>query len=190
MIVTVGGNIGCGKSTLLKALDKTHIVIQEPVDRWGSWLDLFYSDMKRYGFGFQMKILYEFLDPPIDKNIITERSPLDALYVFGKNMLNNDLLTFMEYNLFHDFVHKIGWSPNVFIYLRADPQVCFDRIRKRSRQAENGVTLEYIGQIHNMYEQFIDKLSQMGVTVYVVNANFETGEVQAAVNELLKSISF
>jgi deoxyadenosine/deoxycytidine kinase len=186
MIVTIGGNIGCGKSTLLNRLNPKYTVVPEPVNKWGSWLDLFYSDMKRYGLGFQMKVLYEFLCP--EDNTITERCPLDALYVFGKALVQSDILTHMEYNLFSDYVHKIGWTPNVYVYLRADPQVCFERIQKRSRNAENGVTLDYIIQIHNRYEKFIETLNDIGVSVYTVNANYDPDKVIEAVNTLLFSI--
>lgn len=186
MIVTIGGNIGCGKSTLLKNLPPKYKVVPEPVERWGSWLDLFYSDMKRHGLGFQMKVLYEFLNP--EDGTVTERCPLDALYVFGKTLVNSETITHMEYNLFSDFVNKIGWSPSIYVYLRADPQVCYDRIRKRARNAENGVTLEYIIQIHNRYEKFIETLNDLGVTVYTVNANYEPEKVTAAVTTLLYTV--
>jgi deoxyadenosine/deoxycytidine kinase len=186
MIVTVGGNIGCGKSTLLENLTEFYTVVPEPVAKWGSWLDLFYTDMKRYGFGFQMKVLLEFLHLP-PQNSITERSPLDALYVFGKALFMSDHMSYMEYNLFKDYVHTVGWKPDVYIYLRTDPVVCFERIQKRSRDAENGVTLEYITQIHNMYEKFIEIIQDLDVRVYVVNANFESKKVQNSVNTLLQT---
>lgn len=186
MIVTIGGNIGCGKSTLLKNLHPKYKVVPEPVEKWGSWLDLFYSDMKRYGLGFQMKVLYEFLNP--EDGTLTERCPLDALYVFGKSLVQSEIITHMEYNLFSDFVNTIGWAPNVYIYLRADPQLCFDRIKRRSRNAENGVSLEYIIQIHNQYDKFMDILRDIGVHVYTVNADYNQEHVTEAVETLLHTL--
>ena len=185
MIVTIGGNIGCGKSTLLETLQNTgKHVIPEAVDKWGSWLDLFYSDMKRFGFGFQMKVLFDFIDVP-PPGSITERSPLDALYIFAKTLFQTETLSHMEYNLFADYVHKIGWKPDYYIYLRADPGVCFERIHKRSRNAENGVTLEYIKTVHEMYEKFTETLKNIGITVFVVNANQSPECVLAAVERIL-----
>lgn len=188
MILTVGGNIGCGKSTLLETLKKNgKEVVPEAVEKWGSWLDLFYSDMKRFGFGFQMKVLFDFIDTP-PPGAITERSPLDALYIFAKTLFQSETLSHMEYNLFSDYVHKIGWKPDYYIYLRADPEVCFHRIHIRSRTAENGVTLEYIKNVHEMYEKFTQVLKDLGITVFTVDANQTPDRVQDAVDRILYSI--
>ena len=99
--------------------------------------------------------------------------------------LQTETLSHMEYNLFADYVHKIGWKPDYYIYLRADPGVCFERIHKRSRNAENGVTLEYIKTVHEMYEKFTETLKNIGITVFVVNANQSPECVLAAVERIL-----
>lgn len=188
MIITVGGNIGCGKSTLLETLrGKGKQVVPEAVEKWGSWLDLFYSDMKRFGFGFQMKVLFDFIDAP-PPGAITERSPLDALYIFAKTLFQSETLTHMEYNLFHDYVHKIGWKPDHYVYLRTDPEVCFERIHVRSRNAENGITFEYVKTVHETYEKFTQILKDLGIKVYTVDANQSPERVQEAVDRVLYSI--
>lgn len=186
MIVSVGGNIGCGKSTLLKNLSEN--VFLEPVEKWGSWLDMFYSNMQRYGFGFQMKVLLEFLGISLDR-VITERSPLDALYVFGANMLTNGFMTGSEYVLFKDYVNRIGWKPDVYVYLRADPAVCYERIQRRSRDAEKHVPFDYIVQIHNMYENFVEKMDP-SIQVFVVDANQHPDVVQAALQKILSDVNY
>ena len=188
MILTIGGNIGCGKSTLLETLRTNgNEIVPEAVEKWGSWLDLFYSDMKKFGFGFQMKVLFDFIDAP-PPGAITERSHLDALYIFAKTLFQTDILSHMEYNLFSDYVHKIGWKPDYYIYLRADPEVCFDRIHTRSRDAENGVTLEYIKLVHNMYEKFFHVLTDLGIKVFTVDANQTPDRVYNAVNMILYTV--
>ena len=62
MKIVFDGNIGCGKSSILKLLvDKSAIdlhVYNEPLNDWSKWLELFYSDMKKYSFGFQMRVLH------------------------------------------------------------------------------------------------------------------------------------
>ena len=60
-VITIGGNIGCGKTTVLSNLSKEWTVFKEPLEKWGSWLDLFYTNPQRYAFSFQMKILHDFL---------------------------------------------------------------------------------------------------------------------------------
>lgn len=174
-IITIGGNIGCGKSTLLTRLSKDYETYKEPIEKWGSWLDLFYTNPERYAFSFQMKILHDFLYFPSDseqKVVVTERSPLDSLYVFCKSLKDSKTLTHMEYNLFKDYVDTIGWKPNTFVYLKTTPYACLQRMRERARECETGVDFEYIKKINNAYENFVEMLRQdPTVTVYEIDAN-------------------
>eukprot|EP00485_Elphidium_margaritaceum_P019768 CAMPEP_0202725140 /NCGR_PEP_ID=MMETSP1385-20130828/179605_1 /ASSEMBLY_ACC=CAM_ASM_000861 /TAXON_ID=933848 /ORGANISM="Elphidium margaritaceum" /LENGTH=271 /DNA_ID=CAMNT_0049391061 /DNA_START=36 /DNA_END=851 /DNA_ORIENTATION=- len=58
-VICVEGNIGSGKSTLLENLKhKGFTVIPEPVSEiWGQYLPRLYSDLKRWGFCFQMEAM-------------------------------------------------------------------------------------------------------------------------------------
>ena len=97
-VTTISGNIGCGKTTiverLFKEFNEQFKFYKEPLDSWGSWLDLFYTNPNKYAFPFQMKVLIDFLyfDKTVDQvdNIITERCPLDSLYVFTKTLKNEN----------------------------------------------------------------------------------------------------
>ena len=52
----IDGNIGCGKTTQLKILENIGFNVRyEPIEDWP--LDLFYSDMERWGFLFQIVVL-------------------------------------------------------------------------------------------------------------------------------------
>ena len=37
------------------------------------------------------------------------------------------------------------------IYLRCDPQTCYDRIAQRKRPEESEITLEYLQMLHNRH---------------------------------------
>jgi deoxyadenosine/deoxycytidine kinase len=185
MKITIGGNIGSGKTTLIRTLDNTLNVKPEPIEKWGSWLDLFYSDMKRFCFPFQMKILYDFLDYG-NESFVSERSPLDSLYVFAKGLVRSDIMSYMEYNLLSDFVHRIGWVPDVYIYLRATPEMCFERIQQRSRGCEHGVSMDYIRTIHMEYEHLATEvLKDMNVVVHFIDASKSPDEVKTAVENII-----
>ena len=194
MIITIGGNIGCGKSTVLSKLkDKQLNVITEPIEKWGSWLDLFYSDKKRYSFQFQMKVLLEFLylEGITDEDLlITERSPQDTLNVFSKALVDSNDISFLEFNLFKEYVDKIGWIPDVYIYLKTNPKICKDRMDNRNRDCENGVTLEYLQQIHDKYEHFTSKVLMNKLSVvYTIDATKDADEVLAKVVEIIELFS-
>jgi deoxyadenosine/deoxycytidine kinase len=188
-VITIGGNIGCGKTTVLSNLSKEWTVFKEPLEKWGSWLDLFYTNPQRYAFSFQMKILHDFLyftpaQKRSDDLLITERSPLDSLYVFCKTLKDSKTITHMEYNLFKEYVDTIGWKPDTFVYLRTDPETCIQRMRERARECETGVDDKYIRQIHDAYENFVNVLqADPDITVHVIDANVSADQVYATIKQ-------
>ena len=192
MIITIGGNIGCGKSTLLSLLSSEYKTYKEPIDKWGSWLDLFYTNPERYAFSFQMKILHDFMYLPPSTTtdstvVVTERSPLDSLYVFCKSLKDSKTITHMEYNLFKEYVDTIGWKPDTFVYLRTTPEVCIQRMRERSRECETGVDFEYIRKIHDAYERFVDMLKQ-DITVLEIDASQCVDDVYRIVKQNIEAL--
>ena len=188
-VITIGGNIGCGKTTVLSNLSKEWTVFKEPLEKWGSWLDLFYTNPQRYAFSFQMKILHDFLyftpaQKRSDDLLITERSPLDSLYIFCKTLKDSKTITHMEYNLFKEYVDTIGWKPDTFVYLRTDPETCIQRMRERARECETGVDDKYIRQIHDAYENFVNVLqADPDITVHVIDANVSADQVYATIKQ-------
>jgi len=199
-IVTIGGNIGCGKSTLLRECvisiprAKSSVVFPEPIEKWGSWLDMFYSNPTKYGFQLQMKILVDFLyfDASHDDTIvITERSPLDSLHVFCKLMVDSKTITHMEYNLFKEYMDTISWQPNVYIYLKTTPEACFQRMKDRSRECETGVDFSYIKNLHMAYEKFIETIKeQPTIEVYEIDATQDKESVNQQTRVILEKYDF
>ena len=88
MKIVFDGNIGCGKSSILKLIQNNKPIemniYNEPLYDWSKWLELFYSDMNKYSFGFQMRVLKSHLDKKDILNGIFERSPLSCQKVFGE----------------------------------------------------------------------------------------------------------
>lgn len=193
-IISIGGNIGCGKTTILEKLRALapDVVFEEPIDKWGAWLEKFYENPTKSAFPFQMKVLLDFLyfdKTHADKVVVTERSPLDSLYVFGKTLCDANHISEMEYNLFEEYVQKIGWKPDVYIYLQADPDVCLDRIQTRARACEKDMDPSYIHKIHYAHEEMSMslKLKFNGTTVDIINANQNPEKVWEEVQTLLKT---
>lgn len=193
-IITIGGNIGCGKSTVIHKLEehvciKSNVYIEpEPIKEWGSWLGLFYNNPGKYGFGFQMKIIHSFfkyMQKHVNKTVITERSPSDSLHVFAKLMRDDSLLNDIEYDLFKDYVDDVSWKPNIYIYLRTDPEVCMRRITERLRDCESEVTLEYITKVHGYYEDIGRGIGLNENDIFVIDANQDKDVV---LNEVLHII--
>ncbi len=71
-------------------------------------------------------------------------------------------------------------KPDAFIYLRADPKICLERLRTRNRSEEVGVPLDYLRRIHDKHEDFLvhrkgiaGYLSSVPVLILACDEDFE-----------------
>ena len=169
----IEGNIGTGKTTMLEAVQKflPHLSVQfESVSDWQrqkngeSILELFYADTERWAYTMEITSLatripeYFLLQQNKEKTYIVERSIYSGLHCFAYNCYKSHFLKYVEWEIFKqwfDFAIKKCEAPQGFIYLQADPQVSFDRIKKRDRFEESTISLEYVAQIHDRHEEFL-----------------------------------
>jgi len=175
--LSVEGNISAGKTTFLQILkdsgmDKSLHVVPEPVEKWqnvgGSHVNLllqFYEDPQRFAYTFQN---YVFLTRMVQEREsysasmcrLLERSIFSDRMVFVRAVHNLKFLSDTElavYDSWFDPVLKTlpTLVPNGFIYLRANPDTCFRRMQKRSRNEESSVQLEYLQDLHQHHEDWL-----------------------------------
>jgi len=155
MKIVIDGNIGCGKSTLIKKISLDNNLsaklFNEPLEDWDEWLKLFYSDMSKYSFGFQMRVLKSHLDKKKINDGIFERSPLSCQKVFGQLLFEDKMMTHLEWNLTEEFNYDYGWIPDIVFYLKCDPEICLKRIQNRSRDGENSISIDYLKRLDSKY---------------------------------------
>lgn len=170
MKISVFGNIACGKSTLLKNLSKLgHEVFQEPVSDW-HFLPKYYESPSRWCFALQMEILQSFSKYDAGPSTITERSAFEAFKIFATHSyLEGDLIK-KEYDLIEYFSgqHRL---PDKFVYIKLSPEQCYQRLKKRSRDCEENVTLSYLTKLHELYEKTIGEMKENGMDVEVINGD-------------------
>ena len=205
-IITIEGNIGVGKSTftnIMKSAFNDSIVVSEPVDMWlntktndgENILGLFYKDIPRWAYTFQnlacvtrmMKI-----QDAINSNhniIFLDRSLGTDRYVFEKMLHDDGLLTDIEHNMYKlwcDFYNNyVNKQNNLnYIYLKCDPEVALERIKKRGREEEKNITLEYLIKLNKYHEDWLGNLDN--VLVIDCNKEFESDEKYQ--DEIIKKI--
>ncbi len=171
----VEGNIGVGKSTFLNLIQE-HCpdirAIQEPIQSWDqqthdgqSLLDEFYKDPKRWAYTIETLAMIRrskdhirYQEDP-NPNKIMERSVYSGHFCFAVNGYKHGYLNAVEWNIYNkwaDFLLKKRCKkPSGFIYLRANPEVCMSRVKKRSRNSETNLSLDYLKQIHEQHEDFL-----------------------------------
>ena len=169
------GNIGCGKSSILKLIQNNKPIemniYNEPLYDWSKWLELFYSDMDKHSFGFQMRVLKSHLDKKDILNGIFERSPLSCQKVFGELLFEDKKMNELEWNLTNEFNYDYGWNPDLVVYLKCDPDICYQRIKQRNRNNEQLIDIDYLQRIHQKYENlYTDCKSYKVITIDASNS--------------------
>lgn len=176
-IISIEGNIGVGKSTftnILKNIFVESIIVAEPVDLWlnictksgENILGLFYKNIPRWGYTFQnlayvtrmMKI--QDAIKTNKKTIFLDRSLGTDKNVFEKMLYDDNLISDIEnnmYNLWCDFYKNYvnDMSSWKYIYLRCSPNTSYERIKKRGREEEKNITLEYLEKLHKYHEEWL-----------------------------------
>lgn len=211
-ILIVEGNIGAGKSTFLNIVGSAFNaqLVYEPVNTWQNvegenLLERFYAETQRWAYAFQT---YAFVtrvsaqeqharvnDQPFQ---ILERSVYSDRYCFAKNCHELGFMEDIEWKLYQDW---FGWlveqytpTPQAFIYLRTDPEVCHERLMKRNRSEETGVSLDYLQRLHQKHEDWLihkKELSEtlQNVAVLTLDCNEEFEHNPARQSQFIESIA-
>lgn len=199
-LLSIEGNIGVGKSTFLKILHKVLpyvSVVSEPVDEWQdisghNLLDVFYKDGARWSCTFQLYALMtrvrKLQEHSLDHGALQfmERSWFSDRYCFAKNCLLLGMMTEMEWALYCGIWRwhaKNAPKPIGVIYLRAEPEVCYERMQSRARTEESIVPLDYLKMLHQRHEEWLveqryhdDELTNIPVLVLDASHNFRDDE--------------
>jgi deoxyadenosine/deoxycytidine kinase len=201
----IEGNIGCGKTTLIRQLKSRDDfeVIEEPVEVWKNIvnengeniLGLFYKESKKYAYIFQtivFKTRIMALEKPQTKQVrFSERSIWTDKNIFSKNCYEIGFMNTIEKNTYDIWFNwlesKITRKPDGIIYLRAEPQVCLERVHKRDRTEESTVSLDYLTNIHEKHEDWLNKDQMYGdVPIYVIDNTCEPSKAFEKVQEIIR----
>ena len=212
-IITIEGNIGSGKSTLLEFLRNELIVdnqkvifMKEPVDEWeyikdsnvNTMLQKFYENQEKYSFPFQMmayisrlKLLKETVEKYPNAIIISERSLYTDKYVFAKMLYETNKIEDVSYQIyckwFDTFVKDYPIAG--IIYVKTDPEICHDRIAKRSRVGESNIPLDYLVSCHKYHNDMLDIEKQLvSKNQLVLDGNVDIFYSKDTLNNWIKSI--
>ncbi|NWX03366.1 KITM kinase, partial [Caloenas nicobarica] len=66
-------------------------------------------------------------------------------------------------------------SVDLIVYLQTSPEVCFERLKRRCREEEKIIPLEYLEAIHQLYEEWLIKhtLFKVSCPVLVIGADHD-----------------
>ena len=201
IIISIEGNIGSGKSTLLRLLKEKiskWTFLSEPIEEWlkikdnqDTILNLFYQDKKRWSYAFQnMAFLTrtEQLEKNIGQNkiIVTERSIETDRNVFSKILYDGKFMNDIEYKTYLKLLEMFGKKNrfNGHIYLKTDVNTSNSRIKKRSRESESGIELDYLKKLETYHNVWLENSNS--VLILDGNKDFENNKEEFEI--MLKKI--
>lgn len=215
-IISVEGNIGSGKSTFLKYLKENSdlvtqtlkhsvVFVQEPVDEWNNIKDAagesiiqkFYSNQKEYAFSFQImayitrlrKLIEAISTQGGESIIICERSLETDKYVFAKMLYDSKKIREIDwviYNYWFDtFLEKV--KTDLIIYINTEPEICNERIIKRSRMGEEGIPLEYLQNCHKYHTLWLDSVT-IPIIIFQGQTDINENSYKPSTERILTSI--
>ena len=157
-IITLDGNIGCYKTSILNYFHKNYKtpVDLEPVDNWSEYLKNMYNT-ENSTYNFQIRVWLDrcWIQEKSNTIILMERSPYFIKNVFVEKAYEDESISEEEYKnilTLHKTTDKL-WEVAGYVYLRSNPEICFNRIKKRGREAEKNIKIEYIKRIHELHEK-------------------------------------
>ena len=163
-LVVVAGNIGAGKTSLTERIGA----------RLGWWtgyesvsdnpyLPDFYADMRTWSFHLQVFFLghraEQYLEAARDsRSSILDRSIYEDAYIFARalhHMGNLSERDYLAYRRLFELVVQGLPKPNLLIYLKAPVPVLIERIHRRARNIETGISAEYLSLLDSFYDEWL-----------------------------------
>ena len=173
-IFSIEGNIGSGKTTIIHHLQRLYkdvILVEEPVKDWQNiegenLLSKKNDDLNRWGYSFEAYVLITKMNELTkaalsdQKIILIERCMLTDKAFFDVNV-ENGLSTPMEIAMFsnlYEFLSKNVYPKmNGIIYLDTPVEECASRMKKRGREGEQNISLEYLNQLNDHFKKVVNE---------------------------------
>ncbi|MFV1949083.1 MAG: deoxynucleoside kinase [Anaerolineales bacterium] len=166
--VAVAGNIGVGKTTLVKKLcdnlDWTPFF--EP-EKENPYLPDFYKDMQTWAFHSQIFFLTRRLRAHKDLcahpgSVIQDRSVYEDAEIFAHNLYRQKQISERDYQTYQELYQALVEflpPPDLVLYIKASVPTLQQRIKQRGRDYEDQIDPNYLTQLNQLYDQWIDNFS-------------------------------
>lgn len=197
MHIAIAGNIGSGKTTLTNMLSQhfdwgTHY---EDVES-NPYLSDFYGDMPRWSFNLQVYFLNSRFRQVMDiraggKSVIQDRSIYEDALIFAPNLHDMGLMSerdFENYQSLFGLMQTLVAPPDLLIYLKASIPTLVRQIKNRGRDYESTIEEEYLTNLNQRYNNWID--GYKGKNLLVLNVDkLEFPSVQADMDFIIEKIN-
>jgi deoxyadenosine/deoxycytidine kinase len=163
-LILVAGNIGSGKTSLTERLGERlgWSTAYESVSD-NPYLPEFYANMRQWSFHLQIYFLGHRAEQHLEmandpRSAIIDRSIYEDAYIFARALNHMGNLSEMDYQTYRrlfSLVVKTLPAPSLLIYLKAPVPVLIERIHRRARNIETGITADYLSLLDSFYEDWM-----------------------------------
>ncbi len=163
-LILVAGNIGSGKTSLTERIGSRlgwRTAYESVADN--PYLPDFYANMAAWSFHLQVFFLghraeqhLEMADDP--RSAIIDRSIYEDAYIFARALHDMGNITERDYHTYQKTFEMIVRNlpkPALLVYLNAPVYVLMDRIRRRGRGMESGISSDYLERLDLYYTDWL-----------------------------------
>ncbi|ETE66599.1 Thymidine kinase 2, mitochondrial, partial [Ophiophagus hannah] len=118
-----------------------------------------------------------------------ERSIHSAKYIFVENLYRSGKMPEVDYVIlteWFDWILKnMNVSVDLIVYLQTSPGMCYQRLKRRCREEEKVIPMEYLEAIHQLYEDWLinQTLFKVPSPVLVLQADDDLQEMMEKYEE-------
>lgn len=182
MHIGVAGNIGCGKTTLTRMLAEYYKwTPRYEAVTYNPYLEDYYSDISRWSFNLEVYFLAQRFKDVLDiaksrDVIIQDRTIMEGVEIFVANnhklgnLSDRDFETYMD--LFRLMMSLVK-EPDLLIYIRSSIPHLVSQIQKRGREYEQGISIEYLSGLNELYEDWISRYKEKLIVIDGDDLDFE-----------------
>lgn len=168
-LIYVEGIIGAGKTKYTEEISKrlNYRVIREPVED-NPYLELFYSDPKRYAYEMQIYLLHRRIGLQLLAAAEAEFSPDFAGAVLDRSLFGDRVFEELHYEAgnitevqHHAYLTAVRnmklqiFPPTTLVFLDVEPVVAMERVKERARGCETGIEMDYLERLTERYHKLI-----------------------------------
>ena len=173
--IAIEGPIGVGKTTLARKIAETFeydLLLEEA--EMNPFLERFYQNREQTALATQLFFLFQRVQKITD---IKQRDMFESTrvtyFILEKDPLfarvNLEPAEYALYDKFYEKMHVEAPTPDLVIYLQANPERLLERIGKRGIDAEQSIDRSYLEQLNEVYSEFF--LYYDAAPLLIVNAN-------------------